>query len=77
MIAECVPMANKKPVTKPDKRKDYKAVRIRIALAGPAEQQAAMIAQDFTQWVNDAVRMRLEQVGAWPPKPPTSVTPAT
>jgi hypothetical protein len=59
----------KKP-KKPDSRNEYRAVRIRIQLAPLAEAQAGKMAQDFTQWVNDAVRMRLEADGVWPPKPP-------
>jgi hypothetical protein len=43
------------------------AVRIRIRLAEIAELRAERLAQDFTQYVNDALRMRLEAEGAWPP----------
>ncbi len=50
-------------------RKPYKQARIRISLANIAEERAAEMAQDFTQYVNDAVRMRLEAEGKWPPKP--------
>lgn len=49
-------------------RKPFKPARIRIALAVEAEKAAGELAQDFTQWVNDAVRMRLQQEGRWPPK---------
>ncbi|VTT97948.1 unnamed protein product [Gemmataceae bacterium] len=50
-------------------RKPFKPARIRKALAEVAEQRAEELAQDFTQYVNDAVRMRLEQEGRWPPQP--------
>lgn len=53
----------------PDPRKPYKVARIRIVLADQADRRALEMAQDFTQYVNDAVRMRLEAEGFWPPKP--------
>ncbi|MBA4187549.1 MAG: hypothetical protein C0467_05975 [Planctomycetaceae bacterium] len=52
-----------------ESRKPFKPARIRAALAKAAEQRAAELAQDFTQYVNDSVRMRLESEGHWPPKP--------
>ena len=52
-------------------RKPFKPARIRKALADIAEKRAGELAQDFTQYVNDAVRMRLEQEGRWPPKAAT------
>jgi hypothetical protein len=51
-------------------RKRFKPARIRWVLAELAVESAAEAAQDFTQWVNDAVRMRLQQEGKWPPKKP-------
>ena len=48
-------------------RKPYKAARIRITLAAVADARAEELAQDFTQYVNDALRMRLEAEGKWPP----------
>jgi hypothetical protein len=49
-------------------RKPTKPARIRQQLADAVERRIADLAQDFTQYVNDAVRMRLEAEGAWPPK---------
>lgn len=48
-------------------RKPFKPARVRIALAVIAEERAHELAQDFTQYVNDAIRMRLEAEGRWPP----------
>jgi len=48
-------------------RKPYKAVRIRIRLAMVAEDVATELAQDLTQFVNDALRERLERLSRWPP----------
>ena len=50
-------------------RKPSKAVRIRMVLALPAEQIAIERAQDLTQYVNDALREKLERDGRWPPMP--------
>lgn len=44
-----------------------KMVRIRGPLAGPAEEQAIALAMDLTEWVNVAVREKLERDGLWPP----------
>ena len=60
----------KKTAGNPDPRKPYKMVRIKIVLALAGEKRAEQLAQDFTQYVNDAVRMRLEADGHWPPKRP-------
>lgn len=62
----------KKPVamqtTSPEAyRKAVKPARIRISIASAAVARAEELAQDFTQYVNDAVRMRLESEGKWPP----------
>ena len=73
MIAELVPMGRKKnpPDTVPkDVRKPYRAIRLREILALAAEQRAAILAQDLTQYANDAIRMRLESEGVWPPRKP-------
>ena len=60
-------MAKKKtPPGQNPPRKPYKVARVRIVLATTAEAHAVELAQDFTQYVNDAVRMRLEQAGRWP-----------
>jgi hypothetical protein len=53
-------------------RKPFKPARIRASLADIATDRAAVLAQDFTQYVNDALRMRLEAEGLWPPPPPKS-----
>jgi hypothetical protein len=65
----------KKPVAAPAStspevyRKAVKPVRIRLSLALAAQSRAEDLAQDFTQYVNDALRMRLEAEGRWPMKP--------
>jgi hypothetical protein len=71
MVAETARMGKKKPqaASGGEQRKPFKTARIRIALADVAERAADNLAQDFTQYVNDAVRMRLERDGLWPPKP--------
>lgn len=65
-------MAAKKP--KPpvayDARVENKPIRIRGVLIAAVEERAAELVQDATQYVNDAVRMRLEAEGKWPPPPP-------
>lgn len=65
------PKGAKKSGGKPDEayRKTFKPARIRKSIAEVATARAEELAQDFTQYVNDAVRMRLEQEGKWPPKP--------
>lgn len=50
-------------------RKAYKMVRIRARLAAAGEAAAKQqLEQDLTQYINDALRMRLEAEGHWPPK---------
>lgn len=49
-------------------RKPNKMVRIRGPLIESVEKRVLDLAQDATQYVNDAVRMRLESDGVWPPK---------
>lgn len=49
-------------------RKPNKMVRIRGPLIAAVEDRVKDLAQDATQYVNDAVRMRLEAEGQWPPK---------
>ncbi len=49
-----------------DYRKPAKMVRIRMPLVTIAEAAATALAQDLTQFVNDAVRERLERMGKWP-----------
>lgn len=44
-----------------------KMARIRGPLASPAEAEAIAKAMDFTEWVNIAVREKLEREGLWPP----------
>ena len=52
----------------PDRHKPgSKMVRVRGPLAGPAEEQAVSLAMDLTEWVNVAVREKLERDGLWPP----------
>ncbi len=47
-------------------RKPATMVRIREALADAAEPAAELLAQSVTQFVNDAVREKLERMGRWP-----------
>lgn len=70
MSAQTLRMPRKKTTGgNPDPRKPYKFVRIKWQLVSPTESRSGQLAQDFTQYVNDALRMRLEAEGAWPPKP--------
>ncbi len=63
-------MATKKSAEPtPEPRKPYRPIRLREVLAAAAEARAASLVQDLTQYVNDAVRMRLEAEGHWPPPP--------
>lgn len=63
-------MATKKNQNQPaDARKPFKMVRVRKVLADIAETRAESLVQDLTQYINDAVRMRLETEGYWPPPP--------
>ena len=70
MSRQTVFMGKKK--SESDPRKPFKMVRLRDRLAAAAESRAAELAQNLTQYVNDAVRMRLESEGKWPPKPPAA-----
>jgi dGTP triphosphohydrolase len=63
-------MGKKKTPSAGEPRKPFKVARIRIVLADAVDRRTEHLAQDFTQYVNDAVRMRLEAEGAWPPPPP-------
>jgi len=68
---QTVLVSNKKNKPKADRekyRKPFRPARIRMVLAVLAEEAAAENAEDFTHWINGAVRMRLESVGKWPPK---------
>ena len=71
MASQTVPMGRKAKPKNPDEqyRKPFKPARIKGVLADAAERRAEQLAQDFTQYVNDAVRMRLEAEGHWPPVP--------
>lgn len=77
MIAETALMPKKPKTPKPDAkpkdlevyRKAFKNARIPLKLAEVATERAEELMQDFTQYVKDAVRMRLEAEGKWPPKP--------
>ena len=72
MAAQTVVMPKKKATTgaPSDRRKPFRMIRVREVIAAIGEERAAELAQDFTQYVNDAVRMRLEAEGKWPPPPP-------
>jgi len=62
---------SKKPdASQPDRekyRKPFTPVRIRNRLANAGKARAEELDQDFAQYVNDALRMRLESEGRWPP----------
>lgn len=70
MAADTAYMARPKKNSDEQYRRPYKQARVRISLAVIAEARAAALAQDFTQYVNDAIRMRLEAEAVWPPPPP-------
>ena len=83
-MTETAMMAKKKPKPAADKgseqyRKAHKMVRIRIRLAEAGEKAAEALHQDLTQFINDAVRERLERLGLLTPlqPPPCSLPPAT
>lgn len=59
-----------KPATAYDGRAEHKPIRVRGVLVPLASQHADELAQDLTQYVNDAIRERLERAGKWPPPPP-------
>lgn len=70
MDTDTVTMAkdkSKKPATPGTEkyRKDHKMARVRLRLAEAATRAAEAMEQDFTQFVNDAVRERLERLGLW------------
>ena len=47
-------------------RKPAPMVRIREQLHEAAKPAAELLAQDVTQFVNDAIREKLERMGRWP-----------
>ena len=64
------PKAAAKPgVDRERYRKPFTPVRIRHALAVVAKERAESLAEDLAQYVNTALRMRLEAEGLWPPPP--------
>jgi len=72
VVVQTLPMPRKKKpqpadVDREKYRKPFKPARVKGVLAEAAEARAAQLAQDFTQYVNDALRMRLEAEGCWPP----------
>lgn len=50
---------------KSTRRKPFKMIRVKDVIASAAARRAAQMAQDTTQYVNDAIRMRLELEGQW------------
>lgn len=50
-------------------RRQDKHIRIREIFIPLIQARAESLVQDLTQYINDAVRMRLEQEGHWPPPP--------
>lgn len=59
-----------KPAATYDARAEHKPIRIRGVLVPYALDHAAELAEDLTQYVNEAVREKLERAGKWPPPPP-------
>jgi len=59
-----------KPAAAYDSRAEHKSVRVRGVLVPLAVAHAAELAEDLTQYVNEAVREKLERAGKWPPPPP-------
>jgi len=58
------------PKPSPEKyRKPFKPTRVRRVIADAATAHAEYLGQDFVQYVNDSIRMRLEAAGRWPPEP--------
>jgi len=57
----------KKKKAKPVGRNPYRWARIREQLYPIAEEAAGDAAKDFTEWVNEAVREKLEREHRWPP----------
>lgn len=57
----------RKPKTSEQTRKPYKFVRVKQLFLGAAKAAAEELGHDLTQYVNDAIRMRLAADGKWPP----------
>lgn len=57
----------KKPKVSTDRHKPFRWVRVRPVLADPAQKAADANAKKFTEYVNDALREKLERDGFWPP----------
>ncbi len=49
-------------------RKPSKPTRIKKRLAEASTPACELLALDFTEFVNEAVREKLERMGLWPPK---------
>jgi len=66
-MVQAIGMAKKKPkIDREQYRKPSRHVRVREVLLAEAEKAAEALAQDATQFVNDAVREKLERMGRWP-----------
>jgi len=59
-------MAKRKHQRDEDYRKAARMVRVREPLAEAADDAAESLAQTTTQFVNDAIREKLERMGRWP-----------
>lgn len=61
-------MAKKKPETSNHEkyRKPNKSVRIRKEFIEPVEEARKRLAQDRSEFTNEAVREKLERMGLWP-----------
>lgn len=60
------PKNDAKKVDREQYRKPARPVRVREVLYVAAEDAAASLAQDVTQFTNDAIREKLERMGRWP-----------
>lgn len=68
MVAENACMAKNKKYDNEKYRKPSKPTRIKQRLADAAVPACEALALDFTEFVNEAVREKLERMSLWPPK---------
>ena len=69
-VTLCIPCHVLEPKRKSGTRDlayNFCPVRIRPRLAAASRERVVHLAQSFAQYVNDALRMRLESEGRWPP----------
>jgi len=51
-----------------DRHKPRRMTGIRAVFIAPVDAASKAIGTDFTEWVNQAVREKLERDGHWPPR---------